>query len=198
MNREAWLTEISKRIVPVFKGLPMGPFQVTCGWPCRFALGRRRRAVGECHAAESSKAGVYEIFISPLLEKPLEVAGTLIHEMAHIAAGIPAGHGKGFVRVCRHVGLTSGKPTSVMPGALLNERLEKIIADLPTYPHVAMSPVFKRKPVVAKAVTAECPDCGCRVRITFAWIEKAGLPRCGCGGQMGASLEKPTEEKGPH
>src|SRR5262245_3291211 len=121
-NREGWLTEVASQVEPFFVGFKLDPYRVTCGWPSRNGLGRRMRRVGECHGSKSSKAGIHEIFISPLLDKPLEVAGTLCHELAHAAAGIDAAHGKDFVKVCKHVGLTRGKPTSVMPGERLNAR----------------------------------------------------------------------------
>jgi hypothetical protein len=55
LNRESWLTELAKRVHPLYKGFAMAPYRLTCGWPCRMALGRRRRAIGECHALESSR-----------------------------------------------------------------------------------------------------------------------------------------------
>jgi hypothetical protein len=95
MNREAWLNELAKLAVPVFSGYQLKPYRLTCGWPSKGGMGRRSRRVGECHSLESSKGGVHEIFISPLIDESLEVGGTVLHELAHVAAGITAGHGKG-------------------------------------------------------------------------------------------------------
>lgn len=189
MNREAWLTELAAQVQPMFKGFKIKPYRITCGWPCKEALGKKRRRVGECHAIESSKDGVHEIFISPLLDAPLEVAGTVCHELAHVVAGIPAGHGKGFRIVCKHVGLTTGRPASIMPGPALNERLQKIIDKQGAYPHKALVPLAK--PAKAPSVVRlECCDCGCVVVISNKWLENSGSPTCGCGGFMSA------EEKG--
>ncbi len=185
MNREQWLTDVAKQVEPVFKGFLVPPYRVTCGWPSRHALSVRKRMVGQCHGAKSSSAGLFELFISPVLAKPLEVAGTLCHEMAHVAAGVEAAHGSGFVKVCKHVGLTKGKPTSVMPGDRLEERLRKIIAVQGAYPHSAVVPVQKEVLRVKKSVTLECGGCGCKVSISTKWLAEAGAPTCACGGEMG-------------
>lgn len=135
LNREGWLTELAKTIEPLFQGFKFAPYRVTCGWPHKEAVSRKRR-IGECHYPVRSlkEGGVHEIFISPLLDKALDVAGTLTHEMAHVLAGHKAGHGKGFVTVCRQVGLTKGKPTSAVPGAELTDKLASRIKRLGSYP----------------------------------------------------------------
>lgn len=184
MNREAWLTELAAQVVPLFKGFVLKPYRVTCGWPCKGALTRRARRIGECHALESSKGGVHEIFVSPLIDTSAEVAGVVCHELAHVVAGIPAAHGSKFVTVCRSVGLTSGKPTSVMPGPVLAEQLQKIITKLGNYPHTALVP---RASVVSKPATSTglaCPACGCRISISLRWLDEAGAPTCACGTLM--------------
>ena len=179
MNREAWLTELAAKAQLLFSGFSLPPYRVTCGWPSKNAMGSKARRVGECHSAKSSRGGVFELFISPTLDKPLEVAGVLCHELAHVAAGIEAAHGKFFVRVCRAVGLTKGKPTSVMPGALLNEKLDKILQPLGEYPHKAIVPTGRiAKP--SSTLSLECP-CGCRVSMGKKWANEVGYPVCACG-----------------
>jgi hypothetical protein len=190
--REEWLSELAKCVHPAFKGFAMAPYRLTCGWPCRNGLGRRRRAVGECHARESSKGGIHEIFISPVLDEPLEVAGTVCHELAHVAAGIKAGHGKGFVKVARHVGLTRNRPTSAMPSAVLESRLRKILGPLGPYPHSAVLPALK--PVKPRtSVKLTCPSCQCVVTIGILNLKSAGLPTCGCGTLFTGGLDADEE-----
>lgn len=184
MNREAWLTAVADRVSPLYAQYQLKPYRVTMGWPCRNALGTRARRVGECHGLESSKGGVHEIFISPVLADPLEVAGTVCHEMAHVAAGIDAGHKGMFIRVCNYVGLTKGKPTQAMPGMALTRQLGQIIKDLGPYPHSAMSPKGKLKKVEVKDLTLRCPKCECKVRMSIKWLDRAGPPVCGCGATM--------------
>lgn len=185
MNREAWLTEMAARAVPLcFRDFTMPPYRVTCGWPCSGGLAAKSRRIGECHGAESSKSGHFEIFVSPVLDDPLDVAGTVCHELAHVVAGIEAAHGKEFVRVCRAAGLTAGKPRSVGPGPQLTERLRAITARLGPYPHAAI--IGERKEKEKKPPTStsvECVECGCRMTISYNWLGRAGPPTCGCGGK---------------
>lgn len=193
-NRESWLTELGKQVEPLYKGFNIpGRYRLTCGWPCRKGLGKRSRVIGECHAAESSKAGIHEIFISPLLDQPLEVAGTVCHELAHVAAGIKAAHGKGFVKVCQHVGLTKGKPTHVMPGARLNEKLQQVVERMGEYPHQAIVPVYREVKKQRSTVTVLCSECGCKATMSAKWLTSSGLPTCGCGQPMQLEVRENEE-----
>lgn len=188
MNREAWLTSLAESLRPVFRGMALGRIRVSCGWPSRNALGRRSRTVGQCFAPECSKDGVHEICVSPLLDDPLEVAGTLTHELAHAAAGIKAGHGKKFVKLCRAVGLTKGEPRQVMPGPYLEDFIRGLLEPLGAYPHRALTPVVTVKEAKAPGVLKlVCPTegCGCEVRIARKLLEKCGPPVCACGGVFG-------------
>ncbi len=183
LNRESWLTEVTKFVHPMFHGFNMGKYRITCGWPCRNGLGRRVRRVGECHPIESSKGGFHEIFISPLMDEPVTVAGIVCHEMAHIAATIGSGHKGAYIKVCKHVGLTKNKPTQAAPGPKLEDRLRKFIGTLGAYPHQAMDPVMKTIEKKPKSVTLTC-ECGCKISISFKWLADVGAPTCACGGQM--------------
>jgi hypothetical protein len=190
MNREAWLTEMGRRLEPFFRGFRLAGYRVTCGWPCRYARSRKALRVGECHPIEVSKGGVHEIFISPLLDGSVEVAGTLCHELAHVAAGIGAGHGRTFQRVGRHVGLTKGKPTSLMPGPELEEKVRRIVENMGSYPHKAMILVGRgrkegeEEKEGRKTVGLTCTDCGCKIRMSGKWFSSVGAPVCACGGEM--------------
>jgi hypothetical protein len=184
LNREAWLTNAAKLVEPIFKGFTLKPYRLTCGWPSRNGTGRKKRVVGECHSIESSKGGVHEIFISPVLEESLEVLGTVCHEVAHVVAGIDAKHGARFVKVCKHVGLTKGKATEVMPGDALNLRLAKVVGKLGKYPHSALVGVRKPARPGAGGISLTCPMCACLVRISRKWLDMAGCPTCGCGAKM--------------
>lgn len=183
-NREGWLTELAAMLRPVFRGFTVGPYRVTCGWPCKGGTGKSGRRVGECHFPKGSSDRTHELFISPLLDDPAEVGGTLAHELAHVAAGLEAAHGRGFLRVCRHVGLTRGRPASVGPGRLLGEEIRKMTDRLGLYPHKKMILVAKAvRPAVI--VGLACPSCDCRVTISKRWVDEAGLPMYGCGTTFG-------------
>lgn len=180
MNREAWLTDVAKRIEPLFKGSTFKPYRLTCGWPCVNGLSPRRRRVGECHNITCSRGGVYELFISPVLDDPLEVAGTVTHELAHVLAGTEAAHGKGFVRFCRHVGLTKGRPTEAMPGKDLEGKIKEILTGLPSYPHKALVPTAKpRREPRPRPVKLVCA-CGCKVTMSADDFAGVGVPTCAC------------------
>ena len=181
-NREAWLTEMGHCILPLFRGWDMGRFRVTCGWPSRGGTGRRL-ILGQCFGAESSKAGFHEIFVSPLIDGSLEAAGTVCHEMAHVAAGVEAQHGPRFMKVCRGVGLTDGKPSTAMPGDALNAVLRRHVLALGEYPHDAIVPRMKLvKP--SADVRLGCPGCGCLVVMSGRWFTEVGAPTCACGTKM--------------
>jgi hypothetical protein len=187
-NREAWLTDMAEAMREfAFKGFELKPFNVSCGFPSRMGLGIKRRVIGECHAMESSNGESHEIFISPLLITGMEAAGTLAHEIAHVAAGVEAQHGAGFVKVCKYVGLTSGKPTSAHPGEKLNAKIAEQIKKMGEYPHRSFSPrMVKKSPKKSNLIRLECP-CGCNFRMTKSWLVNAGVPTCGCGEEMTVS-----------
>ena len=185
LNREGWLTELARQVEPMFtkKGFNLGSYRVTCGWPSRGGVGATRRVLGECHGIKSSSAGVSELFITPLLDDLVEVSGTLAHEMAHIAAGVGAGHGKKYLHVCNNVGLLKGKATQAMPGEAMEAELAKIMDRLGAYPHQRMQLIAKA-PKPASSFRVKCVECGCAFSMSIKWIEAAGLPTCGCGGFM--------------
>lgn len=187
VNREAWLTELAYLMEPLFRGYALAPYRVTCGWPSRNGTGLRKRTLGECHPRGASPDGIHEIFITPTLgkEDAIEVGGILCHEMAHVAAGTKAAHGKEFVRVCSHVGLTRGKPTQAMPGEGLEDHIADLIDTMGTkYPHVGMTlPSRKstpREPGFSKMVCV----CGGAVRVGRKWVEEGGVLVCACGQTM--------------
>lgn len=186
--REAWLTELASQMQPFFRGFKLRPYRVTCGWPSRYGLGHKHIVVGECHSDDSSPDGIHEIFISPLLVKPIEVAGTLCHELAHVAAGVDAGHKGPFIRVCRHVGLTKGRPTQALPGPFLEGKVLRILERHGAYPHAGIIPV-RKKVSKNESISLRCERCGCIIRISINWLDKAGFPKCGCGGSMSYTKE---------
>lgn len=188
LNREHWLTELAARMEPLFQAsrlkLPSGSYRVTCGWPCKGGTGSKTYRIGECHAAKSSTGGVHELFISPRIETPAEVAGTLCHELLHVAIGVEHSHDSVFVAGCQAIGLTQGKPTSAGPGIRLAKVLERLTAELGPYPHKKLEPLGKlvkqRPPYTAKVIC----DCGCKFSLGLKWINAVGVPTCGCGLKM--------------
>ncbi len=188
-NREGWLTELSRMLQPTFRGFGLPAFRVTCGWPASNAFGG---TIGQCFGPESSSGKTFELFISPLLAAPVEVGGTLCHEMAHVAAGMKAAHGKGFVKVCRHVGLTAGRPKQASPGPALADHIAALADRLGPYPHARMQPKCKRIERARSSTLVVCPRCECRFSIGLKWLKASGMPTCGCGEPM--QLAEPEGE----
>lgn len=185
LNREAWLTAAARLLHPVFRDFRINPYRVTCGWPCKSPLSGVRRRIGECHHSEDSRAGVCEIFISPCLDDPLEVLGTVAHELTHVVAGTDKGHGREFKRVAKHVGLTEGSATNAGPGPALLPTVRKISDFLGPYPHTRLEPTGRsKKEYRVTSLAVVCGKCGCKFRIGVKWLKSSGPPTCGCGGSM--------------
>jgi len=53
----------------------------------------------------SSDEGMHEIFISPELDRPLEILYTLTREMVHAMVGCDKGRKDEFVALCKAIGL---------------------------------------------------------------------------------------------
>jgi len=101
--------------------------RVSCGWPSKAALSRKRRVTGECWPPKASADKTHELFISPIVSEPVDVLGTLTHELAHAVVGTDAKHGPTFKRAVVALGLV-GKPTSttVEKGSALAATLGEI------------------------------------------------------------------------
>jgi hypothetical protein len=147
-TREEWLTRLADALRPVFAALDVQcpcskrkpktdcPYchgtgkmatniprhiRVACSWPSS------KRAIGECWHPRCSGDGRYEIMISYAHERPVDAAGTLVHELVHTVVGLAAKHGKFFKAVALAIGL-EGKMTSGGPGQALIERLHALAA----------------------------------------------------------------------
>ena len=193
MNREQWLTEMAKEMEPLYKlkGYPLSGYRLTCSWPVQRAVSTKGRRLGECHAPVTSKSGVAEIYISPLLYDPLEVSGVVCHELIHAAVGVEAQHKGKFIAACKNLGLTKGKPTSAMPGDRLNDQLKKIIERLGPYPHAGVELKMREvKKSSGSGIKVKCGACGCNFRMSPKWLNESGAPTCGCGELMSITLAK--------
>ena len=118
----------------------------------------------------------------------VSVAGIVMHEMLHTMT-VGHGHRGEFVYIGREAGLT-GKPTAMManPDTPLHDRLKKeVVQVLGRYPHKAVklnNRMAKRgqRGIGSRSIKCEC-SCGCIVRLTRVWIDKAeGAIYCPVGG----------------
>lgn len=185
-TREQWLLECAELLWPkvvACGGEKPERYRVSCGWPSRNPLMRpsaSRRRIGECWS-DGSDDKAREIFISPALDNPVEVADVLLHELIHAALPPDTGHRHPFPSVAKRLGL-EGKPTATFAGEELAEELKELTDSIGSYPHAKLDAGVRPKQK-ARQMKCECPDCGCIVRMARSWID-IGTPTCACGTKM--------------
>lgn len=179
--REEWLHKVEGWARPLFKqkGFPLpAKIRLGTGWPSTRALsGGKKRTLGECWLPSAAKDKANNIVISMFLDDSMEVAGTLIHELAH-AAVQEGGHAGAFVACIRAIGI-EGKPTEAStPSAALKAELKKLFKKIGPYPHSSVDGTIGKKKQTTRMVKLECQCCGYIVRTTQKWIDSAGMPLC--------------------
>ena len=199
-QRENWLHHTARLLASEYAalGAPIKHYRVSCGFP---SVGESRRVIGECWNESCSSDGMNEIFINPSQSDSLQVAAILAHELCHAAVGIAAGHGPGFGKLARAIGL-EGHLTATVPGEAFKTKVSSIIAEIGEYPHGALmghgSPVpspapgdpgaapqprsSRPKSQTGRMLKASC-SCGYTIRLTRKWAD-AGMPTCACGGSF--------------
>jgi hypothetical protein len=183
MNREAWLTEAGVEIGSLLtqNGLAVPTYRVSVGWPSKGGTSAKKRRIGECWRPEASEDGVSQIYISPVLEKPADVLGTLVHEILH-ALTPGEGHRGEFVVAAKTVGLLAPW-TSTPVGDELKAALAEMAERLGEYPHVKLTPGVQGKVQSTRMLKVMCPECEYTVRMTRKWLD-AGNPSCPDGDEM--------------
>lgn len=161
-TREGWLNEacskLPEHLIKVGFSFPAAlpsDLRVSCGFPSTRALSAKKRRIGECwHGGEPNT----QIYISPLLENPLDVLSTLVHELLH--ATLPKGtqHKAPFKRAMKELGL-EGKPIETIPGETLTCCLNDLSKELGLYPHKAITAneLLKKK----QTTRLRLYECGC-------------------------------------
>ena len=200
MNREAWLDAAVQKLRPIFlgHGFTVPELRVSVGWPSSGGLGKRKRTIGQCWYGSTAADGKPQLFISPLLDDVADSQGvlaTLVHEVAHVAAGVDAKHGPKFVAWMKKLGL-EGKPTATEAGADLIARLKLIAAELGPFPHSKIVPTEKDpKAQTTRMRKCLCSECGFLVRLAQKWAD-VGTPICPVSGHGSMKLELPQGEEG--
>jgi len=188
MNRETWLNEVATKLLPTFgrHGYELTQYRVAVGFP---STGRKGRRIGECWDKSSSNDGVFEIFIRPDLDDPVEVAQVLTHELCHAAVGIAAGHGPLFRKVARAM-LLEGKLTATVAGAAFKAFIAPVLEEVGALPHARLNLGgigTGRKTQTNRQLKCVCPECGYIARTTSKWIDEMGPPHCPEHGAMEVS-----------
>lgn len=167
MNREQYLSECVNALSNVFTNYTLPPVKVSCSWP---GGGSARKRIGECWPRSSSKSGINEIFISPVIDTSVSAIEILVHELIHAIDDCKHGHRKQFTAIMRDVGL-EGKPTATHAGERLHAELVKITDALGIYPHAKLAPVKPKQK--SRQLKASCDDCSAVWRMSKQWLDKA-------------------------
>ena len=189
-TREAWLdaaTSTFKRSVEHATACQLPPVKVSCGFPARKALARKNRAIGECWGPEATRSELAHLYISPLIDDPVEVLAVLVHELTHAALPAKVKHGRAFHIAVKKLGL-EGKPTATTPSQLFAETMrDKVIPALGLYPHVKFEPPIratkqgtrnllyacdcKKVRHAGRELRAKCLDCGVEFVLQESLVE---------------------------
>lgn len=167
-TREAWLKEACNKLPEglavaglVFPTALPSDLKVSCGFPSTRALSTKKRRIGECWRSGEPNTQVY---ISPVLDTPLDVLGTLVHELLHATLPKGTGHKGLFKREMKNVGL-EGKPTETTIGEALSHCLNDLAGELGVYPHKAITASeLERKKQTTRLRLYECA-CPVKVRV---------------------------------
>ncbi|HJT55778.1 MAG TPA: SprT-like domain-containing protein [Ktedonobacteraceae bacterium] len=173
--REAWLQAAAAFLMDyvVERGLPRVEVRVSCGWPLRGGVGRRRTVIGQCFPPTASKDGKPQIFISPLLSESIDVLGVLLHELIHACFGCQFGHGKQFSQAARRAGL-AGPPTATTVGDVLRPVLVSYVEQVGPYPHAAI--LVKPKDKIGSRLRLY--QCGCEPPVKVRVASDRFQARC--------------------
>jgi hypothetical protein len=194
MTRELWLNRAAKRLMDVLvskahhdKVPDIKQYAVSCGFP-RGGGGGGGTPIGQAWSAESSTAERKEMFISPLLDDPIEVLATLLHELVHVTIGNKEKHGKKFKELAREQLGLAGKLTATFcdPQSDLHVSLTAVSKKLGPYPHAKMV-IIKKTPHRASWVryVSESPDMGkYKITVSPLQVDNHGVPKDPTGKDM--------------
>ena len=173
-TRETWLQEATQLLVPLFadKGYTVPEVAVSCGFT---SSGKRSAHVGECWSSSASKEKINQIFISPVLEDPVEVLDTLTHELVHAVDNCKHRHGPEFKEIALGIGL-EGKMREASAGGELKQKLQTIARKLGRYPHTKLR-VPVSMVIRPPRPKAKCSKCGYEVTPLKKWCH-LGPPIC--------------------
>ena len=190
-NREDWLNAAVDELRPFFSArghtLP-AEIRVACAYPTN-AKRSGFKVLGECIPNTNSADGHWEIYISPVLDKPNLVTRTLIAQLCRTAKGAYNVNNLAYSRVAEalHIlpaGVASSPYKEVTHGNDFISAYQDIIDSLGVYPHAKVD-VSTYRSQGTRMLLAVCPTCQCKIRITSKWAYNAHgdveLPTCRCG-----------------
>ena len=187
MNRESWLEAAVEELHALFD-FELPQVRVSPGFPSRGGTSPKKRVLGECWKPHTAEDGISQIYLNPMMDDPIQILGTLVHELIHAWDKGEHKHSGPFVETARAVGLT-GPWTATSVGPELAESLAGISATLGQYPHSKLTPDLAHKPQSTRMLKLVCKDCGYVVRTTQKWLDK-GMPSCPEGNEMEVEVKK--------
>jgi hypothetical protein len=119
--------------------------------------------------------------VSPLRPIRSECLGILVHELAHAAAGLAAGHSGDFETLARGLHLEGPLPATTV-GDAFKTQMAPALERLGEYPHAKLNTAKKAVQTTrmllcrCKAVMPDGEECGYTVRLTAKWL-KGGKDR---------------------
>ena len=174
-TREHWLQNAVDMVEPIFKnkGYKIPKIQVSCGFP---STGNKTKHIGQCWGRSSTSDGVNQLFISPILDEPVQVLDTLIHELVHAIDDCIHHHGPEFKKIATDVGL-QGPMREASAGPWLKEHLIGIAKQLGKYPHSKINLAHSSSKKTGPRPRAKCKKCGYEVTPLKKWLHM-GPPLC--------------------
>ena len=140
-HREPWLHAVADRMRPMFAihgaTIP-AKIRFSCGFPSTRGLATKAQHIGQCWSHECSADGHAEIFISPVVDNPMRVAGVLAHELVHAIVGVEARHRGPFAKLAKAIGL-EGKMSATTEGEAFKLTVAPILDAVGPYPHGELS-----------------------------------------------------------
>ena len=175
ITRELWLQNAVGLISPIFKnkGYTIPKVEVSCGFP---STGNKSKHVGQCWGKSSTKDGVNQLFISPVLDEPVQVLDTLVHELVHAVDDCLHHHGPEFKKIATDVGL-QGPMREASAGPWLKEHLTGVAKQLGKYPHSKINLAHSSNKKTGPRPRAKCKKCGYEVTPLKKWLHM-GPPLC--------------------
>ena len=174
-TRELWLQNAVDLVSPIFKnkGYTIPKVQVSCGFP---STGNKSKHVGQCWGKSSTNDGTNQLFISPILDEPVQVLDTLVHELVHAVDDCMHHHGPEFKKIATDVGL-QGLMREASAGPWLQEQLTVISKQLGRYPHSKINLAHSSSKKTGPRPRAKCKKCGYEVTPLKKWLHM-GPPLC--------------------
>jgi hypothetical protein len=174
-TRELWLQNAVDLISPIFKhkGYTIPKVQISCGFP---STGNKSKHVGQCWGRSSTNEGANQLFISPVLDEPVQVLDTLVHELVHAIDDCMHHHGPEFKKIATDIGL-QGLMREASAGPWLLEQLTSISKQLGKYPHSKINLAHSASKKTGPRPRAKCKKCGYEVTPLKKWLHM-GPPLC--------------------